>query len=225
MSKEASEAYNIPGEIRHDRPAIAVLLLMGMAGALALPHLPPLVPVHWGIGGQVNGYAPRLVGAAGIPLMTAAVWLVLVAVPAIDPKRRNYASFLGFYRAIRLAVVLLMAVVYALTLLTGLGRTVDVGLVTTIAVAALFIFLGNSMQRLRFNYFVGIRTPWTLSNEEVWRRTHRFASRSLVLGGLVGLLGAALPAHARAAVFLAGILGGVLAPAIYSYVVFRRLVR
>ncbi len=85
--------------------------------------------------------------------------------------------------------------------------------------------MGNSLGRVRHNYFVGIRTPWTLANEEVWRRTHRFAAPIFVVDGLVAAVGLVLPAPWRLYPLLAGIGGAALASVVYSYAAFRRLTR
>lgn len=216
--------YSASTEWRHDGVAIAVLVLMAAGGLFAYGHLPPVVPTHWGISGQPNGWSSRAVAVIFPPTLACVLWGLLLFLPQIDPRRRNYGTFIGFYRALRLAIVIVLAVLYATTLLAGAGYHVSIPTVTTIMVAALVIFLGNFMGRVRHNYFVGVRTPWTLANEEVWRQTHRIAGRLFVVGGFLPLVGLIFTPKAAFVLLLVGILGAAGASVIYSYVAYRRVV-
>ncbi len=220
----APEGYSAGAEWRHDVAAIALMILMVAGGILAYGHLPPVVPTHWGLHGQPNGWSSRLVAVVFPPALTLALWALLLVLPQIDPRRRNYALFIGFYRALRLALVLLMAVLYATALLSGMGYHVSIPTVTTIAVSGLIIFLGNFMGRLRHNWFVGIRTPWTLANEEVWRQTHRVGGRLFVIGGFLPLAGLFFSPAAAFVLLMVGVLGAALLSVVYSYLVYHRVV-
>jgi len=220
----APDGYSAAAEWRHDAAAIALMILMVAGGILAYGHLPPVIPTHWGLDGQPNGWSSRMVAVGFPPALTLALWALLLVLPQIDPGRRNYAVFIGFYRALRLALVLLMAVLYATALLSGVGYRVSIPAVTTIAVSGLMIFLGNFMGRLRHNYFVGIRTPWTLADQEVWRQTHRVGGRLFVIGGFLPLAGLFFSPAAALALLLVGVLGAVLLSVAYSYLVYRRVV-
>ena len=118
-------------------------------------------------------------------LVQLLVWLLLLVVPVIDPRRRNYPAFLPFLRSLLLLLLLVVALTFAASMWRGLGHPLQVGNVAVLVVGLLFMFIGNSIGRVRPNYFVGIRTPWTLANEEVWRRTHRFAGPVMMVGGLL----------------------------------------
>lgn len=224
MGTNMDSGYNVRDEFRHDIPVVFFILLMVVGGILAYPHLPAIVPTHWNAQGHPNGYSTRLFAVIFMPALALAVWLMLVALPAIDPRRRNYASFIGFYRGLRWALVVFLGLIFVTTLFGRVRQAVNITLVINIVVPALFIFIGNSLQKVRFNYFVGVRTPWTLANEEVWRLTHRFASRTMVIGGLVGLAGIFFPPGVRVLILMAGIVGGAVAPAIYSYFGYRKVV-
>ncbi len=201
---------------------MVIIVGMVVGGLLAVPHLPTRVPTHWNAAGQANGWSSPLVAVLTPPVIALGIWLLLLFLPTIDPRQRNYAAFASLYRGIRLGLVLLMALVEALTLTGPLGHPVHVALVLPLAVAALIVFLGNSLGRVRSNYFVGIRTPWTLSDPEVWRRTHRFAAPLFVLGGLVCAAGVLLPGSWRIVAMLVGVGGAALAAVVYSYVAWRR---
>lgn len=118
---------------------------------------------------------------------------------------------------------LLAVALHVVVVLGSLGTPVDSGRGVSAVVAVFFVILGNSMGKLKHNWFVGIRTPWTLASEEVWNRTHRLAAPIWVTGGLVQLVGAFLPGTAGAALFATSLAAMILAPIGYSFVLFRKL--
>ena len=215
--------YDIRREARHDWAVYLVWLLMLGAGIWAMPHLPARVPTHFGLNGQANGWMSPA-GAVFVPVgVSVLVWLLLLVAPVIDPRRRNYPAFLPFLRALRLLVVLVVALMFAASMWRGLGHPLQVGNVAVLVVGMLFMFIGNSLGRVRHNYFVGIRTPWTLANEEVWRRTHRFAGPVLMVGGLLPIVLLPFWPQAGRILLLVSVLGSVLVAVVYSYLVFRRI--
>jgi len=218
------EDYRLKKELfRHDLPAVLVLLAMFAAGALLYPHLPPRVPAHWDIAGRVDGYASRAVGAFMPPLLAAGVYILMLVLPLIDPRRENYAKFSGVYRILRLCLVLFLGVVYLVTLGGAMGYPVRVERIMPALVGLLFIVIGNYLPRVRHNYFVGVRTPWTLADEEVWRRTHRLAGPLFVAAGLAAVLSSLLGGPASFAVFITAVIGVSLLSAVYSLLVYRKI--
>jgi len=200
---------------------IGAMLAFGLA---VYGWLPERVPSHWNIHGQVDATTGRLQAALFLPALTAGLWLLLLNLPRIDPLRASYASFAGTYQLFVNTLTLFMAALYVAMLGTALGWPIDVPRIIGVGVGLLFIVLGNQMGRLRPNWFAGIRTPWTLSDPEVWRRTHRFGGRLFFVAGL--LIGAAsllLPAELSALVVLAGALGVAALSVGYSYWLWRQL--
>lgn len=210
-------------EVRRDWPAWLILLASLVASAILYPRLPEQIPIHWNIEGQVDDYAGRFWGAFGLPLLNVGTYLLLLFLPLVDPKRANYARFIGFYRGFRVFMTLFLAGLHGMTLYAALGKPVDVALLVNLGVSALFVYLGNSLGRVRHNYFVGIKTPWTLANEEVWRRTHRLGGRLFIVAGLLPWL--AWP-FSRTAVFYT-LIGGLMLVAVgttvYSAVLYHRI--
>ncbi|WP_211321996.1 SdpI family protein [Brockia lithotrophica] len=198
------------------------LVLVGMlVAAFSLyPQLPERVPVHWNLEGEVDRYGSRLEAAFEIPLLTLGLYLLMLVTPLIDPNRRNYGRFLGAYRVIRWSFVFFMVVVYGIVMTSALGHAVDVGRWVEVVLSLIFVVTGNVMGQIKPNYFVGIRTPWTLADEEVWRRTHRLAARVWVFGGLICLLLSFVPGRAAAIAFVVGIVSMGLIPIVASYVYF-----
>jgi uncharacterized membrane protein len=199
---------------------IAAMLIFGAA---IYGRLPEQVPSHWNIYGQVNATTDRLQAVLLLPALTLGLWLLLLGLPRIDPLRASYAAFAGTYQVFVNVIVLFMAVVYVAVLGAALGWQISVPQIIGTAVGLLLLALGNQMGRVKPNWFVGIRTPWTLSDPEVWRQTHRFAGRLFFGAGLlIALASLLLPPTVSAFVTLAGALGAAILSVGYSYLLWRR---
>jgi uncharacterized membrane protein len=162
-------------------------------------------------------------GVLFFPGMAIALWLVIPALRRIDPRREQYEKFGETFWLFVNATVCEVALMQVLTLASALGWPVDMARAIPVLVGLLFVTLGNYLPRLRSNWWMGIRTPWTLSNERVWRETHRLGGIAFVLGGLI-VMASALVAAAPIRFWLdvAAIAVSALAPAVYSYVAWRR---
>ncbi|RNC63042.1 MAG: Immunity protein SdpI [Candidatus Dichloromethanomonas elyunquensis] len=209
--------------------AVVIGLLLTIAdftaGFLAYPYLPEKVPTHWNISGEVNGWGSAWQGAFLLPLIMLGVFLLLVFIPKIDPKRKSYAQMSKPYSAIVLVTMLFLSVMYFGTLGASLGYFKTVPSLVYLGVGALFMVIGNYMGKLKHNYFMGIRTPWTLSSEEVWYKTHRMAGPFWVIGGILFMVSSLLPTGFMTPIILIIIFGLAVIPVGYSYVIFRRLER
>lgn len=219
--------YHVDKEtLARDWPALVVLAAMFVAGIILYPHLPELVPAHWNFRGEVDNYFNRFWGAFAPTLMGSGIYLLMLFAPYLDPKRENYPRFSKAYWVVRLGLVLFMGVIYATTLVAALGGPANlVSRVVPLAVGLLLILIGNYLPQARFNYFFGVRTPWTLANEEVWRRTHRFSGYAFILAGLMFIAAAFLPPPANFILGLAGPAIAVAGTIVYSYLAFRQVVR
>ena len=150
------------------------------------------VPIHWGPDGQVDGYASKTVGLLLLPLITIGVAALFWVIPVIEPRRANFEKSGKAYGAIWIAVVLLMATIDVVIVAAAMGADLDMTLIVFVATGALFIVIGNYLPKVRSNYLMGIRTPWTLTSELSWDKTHRAGGRLFVIEGIlfiiVGLL-------------------------------------
>jgi len=209
--------------LRQDMPAVLIIMAAIATGIIIYPYLPDQVPAHWNIAGQVDRYTSRFWGAFGIPLLTLGIYLLMIILPGLDPKRQNYNKFRGSYRIIKLSFVLFMAWIYAVVLLNTFNGNFPVDRTVITAIGLLFILLGNFMSRFRHNYFVGIKTPWTLASEDVWSKTHRFGSRVWVIAGLViAAAGIFIGGRQGFALFITAIAAAALIPVIYSYIIYKK---
>lgn len=167
----------------------AILAAMIAVTAVVYPHLPAVMTTHWGINGQPNGSMSRFWGAWMVPLLSVGVAALLWLTPSIDPRRQNYAAFRTIYNAFVVAVVAFLAYADFTTLAWNLGYRLPVGKTLAPALGAIFIAAGALLRKARPNWFVGIRTPWTLSSPAVWEKTHRLAAPAFMASGLITVLG------------------------------------
>jgi uncharacterized membrane protein len=217
-------AYRVDGEaLRKDVPVLLLIALDVAFGLAAWGRMPARVPIHWGTSGQPNGWGPAWVNAFVPPAIAIFLYATFLYIPLIDPHHRNYASFAGPLRALRLLVVGFLAVVHVLVVLASLGVDVPMDGAMRAGLPLLFAGLGTLLPRLKPNWFFGIRTPWTLASEEVWTKTHALGGRLWTLGGLALAACAFLPAVAGLAALVGGIVVLVLVPVVWSAVLYRRL--
>ncbi len=174
---------------------LEVVLLAAPFIALAFywNDLPARVPTHWDLRGQINGWMSKVPGILIVPLMALGLAALLRILPWFDPKLRRTPGEEGLMPAVmpivRLATLVLLDTIFLVQMLVSLGRNVPVGRVMMTCLLLFFAILGNYLGNMRPNYFVGIRTPWTLENPETRRATHRLGGRLMFFGALV-LLGA-----------------------------------
>ena len=206
---------------RTELPQLLLLVGMFLLAALTWSTAPDRIAVHWNFSGEVDRYGGKFEGLLAIPLVALAVYLLLLFLPRIDPGRANYASFARAYTVIRFAVLGLISAVYGMMLLWMRDHRFDVAVVAPLLVGVLMILLGNFMGKIRPNWFVGIRTPWTLSSKLSWSRTHRAGGWVFIAAGLAILLTGFLRSTRWFALLIGLIMAGVLGLTIYSYVVWR----
>jgi uncharacterized membrane protein len=200
-----------------------LLLIAAMfAGAMVIwPVAPDRIPVHWNAQGDIDRYGGKVEGLLLLPLMTLAIYLLMRYLPRIDPGRANYARFGGPYAAIRIGILLLMAGIYAVVLAWVLKRPVDVSRVLPLAVGALFVLIGSVLGKVRPNWFVGIRTPWTMSSKISWVRTHRLGGWLFMALGVLFAASGAFKLGSFGFVVIAAVVAVVVILFGYSYFVWK----
>ena len=193
-----------------------------LATAVVYPRLPATMPTHWSVEGQANGWSSRIWGAWMIPLFLLAMWAMFRFLPAIDPRGRNYAKFGGAFEGIMVSLMLFTFGLQVIVLRAALGYPVEMRRVLPIGVGVLFIVIGNLLPRARPNWFIGLRTPWTLSSDRVWEKTHRFGGRIFVAGGILLIIAALFSAQWAHVVLFAVVLLCSAGAFIYSYLEWKR---
>jgi len=205
-----------------DIACVVMLAAMFLWAAIGWNSAPDRFPVHWGLSGEVDRFGGRAEGMLGAPILGLLLYLVLLFLPRIDPGRANYENFRAAYATVRVALVAMIAGVYGVTQHAARSGAPGGGTsAVPFILGGLFLVLGNVLGKVRPNWFVGIRTPWTLSSAESWTRTHRAGGWFFVAMGLVMLAAGVV---ARRAAFTAAIgllVVGILGLCVYSYVVWR----
>ena len=199
-----------------------VVVGMFVVGAALWPSTPEAVPVHWNLAGQVDRYGGKFEGLFGVPIVALLVLVLFELLPRFDPHRARYAEFKTAYTAIRLGVLAVLACVYAVIPLWTQGVQVSIGPVIGTSIGAVFILIGLVIDQIKPNWFIGIRTPWTLSSERAWVATHRAARWVFVaLGGALICAG-----FLQSDLVLLGTIGGglvgLLGLVVYSYLIWRQ---
>lgn len=201
-----------------------IIILAPLAIALYYyPQLPDRLPTHWDIYGNIDGYSGKAFAVWFFPLLNLGLYFLMVLAPKIDPRRENYKRFAGAYRLVRLFLIIFLSGLNLVTLMAGLGYSIKVDLLVKLGVSLLFLIMGNVMGKFQHNYFVGIRTPWTLANEEVWRKTHRFSAKLWVASGIACVILTVLGTIWANYLFFALVVIMCLLPLIMSYLFFRQL--
>lgn len=214
--------------------ALAALCLASATAYVfwALPAMPETVPTHWGVDGSVNGWSDKGSTVFMGFIMPILMLALLFAVPFFDPRGTGFNRFKGIYQGFSAAFTVFMIVIAWLTPATALGLIPESGsLVSTLVFGffgLLLVGLGVAMPHIEPNYTFGVRIPWTLNDSDNWRRTHRFAGPVFVIMGVVTLVSAFLASVApelTLVVLLVALLGGVALVTLYSFLLWKGVIR
>ena len=201
----------------------AILILAAVIATIAVyPRLPEQVPTHWSISGEVNGWSNRLFGAWMMPLIMAVIWLFMRAIPHIDPRKANYEKFSGMYDALVILILAFMLLMHVVILLSATGTVIRMNRVVMPAVGIFIAIMGVLLPRAHPNWFVGFRTPWTLTSDLSWERTHKVGGALFIALGVL-IVASTFIAPGRAIwVLVVAALGVVAFLFIYSYQVWKQ---
>lgn len=206
---------------RRELPSLLLLAAMLVLLATTWSVAPDRIPTHWNAAGEVDGWGTRVTGLLLPPLFALGLYLGFLFAPRVDPGRANYASFPDAYLVIRTAVLAVLALFYGIACLSARGVAVSMQVVAPLAVGLLFVVLGSVMGKIRPNWFVGIRTPWTISSKVAWVRTHRLGGWLFIALGL-GFVATGLVGGPMSAPWIVGaVLGMVGVLFAYSYFAWR----
>ncbi len=168
---------------------IAGLLVTFIVTIAVYPLMPDMIPSHWNAAGQVNGYMSKFWGLFLVPFIMAGFVVLLLALPRIDPLKKNYDKFRGYYDGFILVFVIYLLVIQVQIILWSAGVRISPNLTFPLLFGMLFIYLGFLVGHAEPNWFVGIRTPWTLSSESVWKKTHLLGGKLFKIAGIISLFG------------------------------------
>ncbi len=167
---------------------VMMLALVLIAGGVSLglyDRLPEQAPTHWNIHGEADAWSDRWVLAAMGPAIGLGATLLLTGLPLLGPFRKNFERFRTTYGRICVTMMTAMAAIHVIAVVKATGHPLDIGATLSIVIGLLLAVIGNWLGKVRRNFWVGLRTPWTLANDTVWEKTHRVGSKLLVIVGLV----------------------------------------
>jgi uncharacterized membrane protein len=204
---------------------LIIIILVGsvVAGAFLWNRLPDPMASHWGINDQVNGTMPKFWGIFLMPIISLGMFLLFMLVPNIDPLKANIAQFRETFNVFILLIFLFLAYVWKLSIAWNLGFT-NFKMSTSMlpAMGLLFIFVGYLLRKAKRNFFIGIRTPWTLSSDSVWDKTHQLGSILFFACGVLALMGSLFGGQAAFLLMFIPVMGSALFLVVYSYVLYRQ---
>ena len=201
-----------------------VLVLLAVAfSSVVYNRLPERMASHWGVNDEVNGFTTRFWGAFLMPIIAVAMLALFLLVPLIDPMKANIATFRPIFNGFIVAILAFLLYLHVLTILWNLGyQSFRMSTVLLPGLGLIFIFAGLMMRQAKRNFFIGIRTPWTLSSDRVWAQTHRVGSVLFIICGLIAVLGIFLPGMIAFTLVIAPLLVASLFLVVYSYYLYQQ---
>jgi len=204
--------------------ASAVVVISGVMSVLAAPELPAGMATHWTAAGQPDGMMSKPAALALFPAISVVLLVVFAVIPRIGPLRENIVSFRPVYDWFVVVFVVFMTVIHAGVIAFNLGYEFDFTLLVLAAVAGLFYYVGVLLTHAERNWFVGIRTPWTLSSDEVWARTHHLGGRLFKLTAIISLIGLFFGDYAVYFLIVPALLTAGIT-VVYSYYLYEQIER
>ena len=200
---------------------LSLILASFLLGAYFYAIMPEQVASHWDASGSVNGYMPKLFGLFLMPVISTIIFLAFLVIPRIDPLNENIAKFRSYFDLFILLLFGFLFYLYLLTIAWNLGYRFNIIQLIAPAIGLLIYYAGVLTENAKQNWFIGVRTPWTLSSERVWSKTNRLAGKLFKAAGVLAALGAAFPERAIFFILVPVILAAIY-PLIYSYQEYQR---
>jgi len=199
-----------------------LLAVVALAASVVLyPHLPSQVAIHWNIHGNVDGYGDKSYAAFLVPGLMAILLILFRLLPWLSPRHFEIETTRPTYLYVMVVLLALFAYLHALILLASLARPMDVSRSLVGGFFLFFALVGNVLGKIPRNFYVGVRTPWTIADARVWHATHRLAAKLFVAAGALGFLAVLVTGWITTAFVL--LMAAILAPVVYSLFYYKRL--
>ena len=196
--------------------SILVILASFVVGIYFYPQMPDRFVSHWNAYGQPDGYMTKFLGLFLMPIISVVMFLMFLLIPKIDPLKENISLFRKYFDNFISLIMLFLFYLYLLTIFWNLGRKFNFIQLLVPAFAILFYYGGILISHAKRNWFIGIRTPWTLSSDNVWDKTHKLGGKLFKIAAVVSLVGLIFPEFALWFVLIP-ILFAAFYPIVYSY--------
>jgi uncharacterized membrane protein len=200
------------------------LLAAALVYTLVLyPSLPPRIPIHWNLRGEVDGWGTKPWAPFFGPAVMALLLVLLFLLPWLSPRNFAVEPFRGTFNYLMVVCEALIGYMQVVMLQAALHPAAEMGRMLVAGLFLFFVVIGNVLGKVRRNFWMGVRTPWTLANDTVWAATHRLAARLMVAAGLLGAMAVWL--GVPIAICFVLLIAALLVPAVYSLVLYKRLER
>lgn len=199
----------------------AVTGVVWMVAVAVYGVMPDRMATHWNATGMANGYSGKFWGLFLIPIIMVVIQGLFMVLPKMDPLQKNDRTYKEQFGTMSFIFALFMAYLFGVVAIWNMGIGFDMNRVLAPAFAGLFYSLGMLMKKVKRNWFIGIRTPWTLSSDQVWDRTHALGGELFKLSGLIALLGLVTPRY-LIGVMLVPVIASAVVSVVYSYLLFRK---
>ncbi len=200
---------------------VGMVLLSFAVGIHFYPQMPEKMASHWNAQGQVDGYMSKFWGLFLMPFLSIGLLLLFILIPKIDPLKANIEIFRKYYDGFVVLVIMFHFYLYLLAVFWNLGIRFSMILFLTPALGILFFSCGILIENAKRNWFIGIRTPWTLSNEKVWEKTHKIGGKLFKIAGIIVLLGILFQSYAIFFILVPVLLVSVFT-IVFSYFEYQR---
>ncbi len=201
---------------------LVMIALALLAGAALWNKLPDQMASHWNINDEVDGTMPKFWGVYLMPLITMGMLVLFLVLPNIDPLKANIAQFRESFNLFIILIVAFMLYIHGLTLAWSLGyQSFKMSSAMLPFMGVLFIAIGFMLRKSKRNFFIGIRTPWTLSSDSVWDKTHQLGSILFVMSGAFAIIGGVFGGMIAFLLMFVPLIGSSLFLVVYSYVLYR----
>ena len=209
--------------LKKESPIIGFVLLPFIYLAYLWNSLPQKVPIHWYFKGEINGWGTKYSLIGLVFLLPVLTYILMLAIPKIDPKNRIELMG-GKYFQIKFVLVGFMSVLALFIIYSSKSQTLSNPIMVFVLLGLLFMALGNYFKVIKQNYFLGIKTPWTLESEEVWKLTHTLAGKLWIVGGLlIVIFSLVIPENINFYFFISITAIISIVPIAYSYLIFKKL--
>lgn len=199
---------------------LLIVLVMIMIGFYVYPLLPDSMPIHWWFDWKPDQMWSKLTYIITFPIITLILIIIFALLPKLDPKKDNYDKFGTPWEILQFSTIWLMFYLYIITSFVTLNPEYNISKFVLFGIWVLFLIMWNYMWKIRQNYFIWIKVPWTLANEEVWNKTHRFWGKMFMIAWLLFILNSIFLWQV-VWVFIASVCLILFAPIIYSYMIFK----
>jgi uncharacterized membrane protein len=202
---------------------LAIIVASFALGTFFYPQLPAKIASHWNSVGEVNGYMGKFWGTFLLPIIMLGIFAIYVAIPFLDPLKGNIQTFRKSYNAFWVLFETFFLYIYSMTIVWNLGYMFNFTTAIVPAIAVLFFFIGSFLKNVKRNWFVGIRTPWTLSSDEVWEKTHKLGGKLFQASALISLLALVVRGDIVIFIILVPVIVSAGIAVAYSYVEYKRV--